>query len=131
MKTYEWYQSLIKPSFAPPSWLFGPVWTVLYLIIFSSYGYTTQLVLNKKVPNIILIPLIINLVSNFLFTTFQFGLKSNVLAAMDILIVLGTIVWFMKIIYPYSRVIFLAQVPYLLWVSFATILQLTITYLNR
>jgi benzodiazapine receptor len=131
MKAYEWYQTLIKPSFAPPSWIFGPVWSVLYLIIFSSFGYTIHLVLNKKIPNIILIPLILNLISNFLFTTFQFGLRNNALAAVDILIVLGTIIWFMVIVFPYSKGIFYAQIPYLLWVSFATFLQLTITYLNR
>jgi tryptophan-rich sensory protein len=131
MKNYEWYQSLIKPSFAPPSWIFGPVWSFLYLIIFSSFGYTIKLVLDRKIPRIILVPLAVNLLFNFLFTPLQFGLKSNILAAIDILIVLGTIIWFMKIVFPYSKVIFTAQIPYLLWVAFATVLQLTITCLNR
>jgi translocator protein len=131
MKNFEWYQTQLKPSFAPPAWIFGPVWSVLYLIIFSSFGYTIYLAVNKRIPNIILLPLMINLASNFLFTPLQFGLKSNVLAAVDIVVVLTTIIWFMKLIYPYSKIVFYAQIPYLLWVSFATILQFTITYLNR
>lgn len=131
MKNFEWYQTQIKPFFSPPAWLFGPVWSVLYLIIFSSFGYTIYLTVNKKIPNIVLVPLIINLAANFLFTPLQFGLKSNVLAAVDIVVVLATIVWFMKSIYPYSKIIFYAQIPYLLWVAFATILQFSITYLNR
>jgi len=131
MKNFEWYQTQIKPFFSPPAWLFGPVWSVLYLIIFSGFGYTIYLIINKKIPNIILVPLIINLAANFLFTPLQFGLKSNILAAVDIVVVLTTIIWFMKLIYPYSKIIFYAQVPYLLWVSFATILQFSITYLNR
>lgn len=131
MRNFEWYQTQIKPSFAPPAWLFGPVWSVLYLIIFSSFGYTIYLAVHKRIPNIIFVPLVINLLSNFLFTPLQFGLKSNLLAAIDIIIVLATIIWFMKIAYPYSKLVFYAQIPYLLWVSFATILQLSVTYLNR
>ena len=59
------------------------------------------------------------------------GKKFNLLAAGDILLVLGTLIWAMVAIYPYSRWITYIQIPYLLWVSFATVLQLTITYLNR
>ncbi|MCX6752378.1 MAG: tryptophan-rich sensory protein [Candidatus Nomurabacteria bacterium] len=72
-----------------------------------------------------------NLVFNFIFTPLQFGLKSNLLSAIDILFVLGTIIWAMIAIYPHARWITYIQIPYLLWVSFATVLQLTITYLNR
>jgi tryptophan-rich sensory protein len=61
----------------------------------------------------------------------QFGLKNNLLAAIDIILVLFTLLWAMKSIYPFEKWIALIQIPYLLWVSFATILQLTITYLNK
>ena len=73
---------------------------------------------------------ILNLIFNFAFTPLQFGLKNNLLAAADILLVLATLIWAMVAIYPHTRWIALANVPYLLWVIFATILQLTITYLN-
>lgn len=131
MRNYEWYQTQIKPAFAPPAWLFGPVWSVLYAIIFSSFGYTFYQILHKKFPAAIAVPMIINLVSNFLFTPLQFGLQSNILAAIDIVVVLATIIWFMRVIYPYSKVVYYAQIPYLLWVCFATVLQFTVTYLNR
>lgn len=71
-----------------------------------------------------------NIIFNLAFTPLQFGLKSNLLAAIDILLVLATLVWAMVAIYPYAKWITYIQVPYLLWVSFATMLQLTITYLN-
>lgn len=131
MDTANWYQNLIKPKFAPPASVFGPVWSVLYTIIFVSFGYTVYLVHKKNIPQAVLIPLIINLVANFLFSPIQFGLKNNYLAALDITVVLVTLIWFMAKIYPHNKLISLVQIPYLLWVSFATILQLSITWLNR
>lgn len=129
--SYQWYSQLIKPSFAPPSWLFGPVWSVLYVIMFVTFGYTVFLAIKKKLPQTVLIPLVLNLVSNLLFTPLQFGLQNNLLAAIDITIVLGTLAWFVIVMYPRVKTIALAQIPYFLWVSFATILQFSITWLNR
>ncbi|MGC8739164.1 MAG: TspO/MBR family protein [Candidatus Hydrogenedens sp.] len=126
----EYYQQLIKPSWSPPAWVFGPVWTVLYMIIFLSYGITFWMVITKKVPVYILLPFVLNLIFNFLFTPIQFGLRNNFLASIDILCVLMTILATIIFIYPYSKWIAFLQIPYLLWVSFATVLQLTITYLN-
>jgi tryptophan-rich sensory protein len=73
----------------------------------------------------------LNLFFNFLFTFLQFGLKNNLLAAIDILLILSTLIWAIFAIYPYAKWIAYIQIPYLLWVFFATVLQLTITYLNR
>jgi len=130
MNTYSWYQQLIKPSWAPPSFLFGPVWTVLYILIFVSFGKVFLMIGQKKLPIIIILPFILNLVFNFAFTPIQFGLKNNLLAGVDILLVLITLVWAMIAIYPHVRWITYIQIPYLLWVSFATILQFIITILN-
>jgi translocator protein len=130
MDTQSWYQSLTKPSWAPPAWLFGPVWTVLYVIITATFGYAVFLFFKGRISFLILLPFILNLIFNFAFTPIQFGLKNNFLAAVDILLVLTTLVWAMLAIYPHARWIALANVPYLLWVIFATVLQLTITYLN-
>lgn len=128
--TYTWYQTLIKPTWAPPSWLFGPVWTVLYAIIAVTYSAVAWMYFQHKIPFIVLLPFLLNLIFNLLFTPLQFGLQSNILAAIDILLVLGTLVWALVAIYPYASWISYANIPYLLWVSFATVLQLTITYLN-
>lgn len=127
---YEWYANLIKPTCAPPNYLFGPVWTFLYTIIFASFGYVFYLYFTKRVPFIVILPFILNLGFNFVFTPIQFGLKSNVLAALDITLVWITLVWAIVAIYPYVRWVSYVSIPYLLWVTFASILQFTITYLN-
>lgn len=131
METYNWYQTLVKPSWAPPSWLFGPVWTVLYAIIAVSFGTVFYQAATKKLPWAVVLPFILNLIFNFAFTPLQFGLKNNLLAAIDIVLVLATLVWALVLIYPHLKWVAWVNIPYLLWVCFATILQLTITYLNR
>jgi tryptophan-rich sensory protein len=131
MNTYTNYAELVKPSWAPPAYLFGPVWTFLYIIIALSFGKVFLMLYNKEVGFMVALPFILNLFFNFIFTPIQFGLKNNLLASLDILLVLGTLIWAMVAIFPHMRLITYAQIPYLLWVSFATILQLTITYLNK
>ena len=130
METYNWYQTLIKPEWAPPSWIFGPVWSVLYTIIAASFGYVAYKYFQGKIPFIVFLPFILNLVFNFAFTPLQFGLKNNLLASIDILLVLGTLVWALYVIYAYVPWVSYVNIPYLMWVSFATVLQLTITYIN-
>jgi tryptophan-rich sensory protein len=128
--SYLWYQALVKPDWAPPSWLFGPVWTFLYVIIAITFGKVFLLAFQKQLPLVVALPFALNLFFNFVFTPIQFGLKNNILAAVDIMLVLGTLIWAMIAIYPHVKWIALANIPYLLWVMFATVLQLTITYLN-
>lgn len=128
---YNWYSTIIKPSWSPPNWLFGPVWTVLYTIIAFSFGTVFYKTFTGKLSWSVTLPFVLNLIFNFSFTYFQFGLKNNLLASIDILLVLGTLIWALIIIWPHFRWITYVNIPYLLWVSFATILQLTITYLNR
>jgi len=131
MTSYEWYQQLIRPSWAPPSWVFGPVWTFLYVLIIVSFGKVFLMVWQKQVSWLIALPFVLNLVFNLAFTSIQFGLKNNLLAGLDIILVLGTLIWAMVAIYPYARWVTYIQIPYLLWVLFATVLQLTVTFLNK
>ena len=131
MEVYNWYSKLAKPSWSPPSWVFGPAWTILYILIAVSFGKVFLMFFSKKIGFIILLPFILNLIFNFSFTPLQFGLKNNFLASVDILLVLGTLIWAMVAIFPYAKWITYIQIPYLAWVSFATVLQLSITYLNR
>ena len=131
MENYFRYQDYIKPDWAPPSWLFGPVWSILYTIIFSTFGFVFYQVLNKKIPAIVALPFILNLIFNFAFTYFQFGIRNFNLAAIDIVLTLVTIIWMFIAIWPYSKIVVYLNTPYLLWVTFATVLQLTITYLNK
>ncbi len=131
MNTYNWYSQLIKPTWAPPAYLFGPVWTLLYVVIFISFGKVFLMAWQKTIPIVVIIPFILNIIFNLAFSPIQFGLKNNLLASIDILLILGTLIWAIIAIYPYAKWISYVQIPYLLWVSFATILQLIITYLNR
>jgi tryptophan-rich sensory protein len=133
MNTYNWYSQLIKPSWSPPSWLFGPVWTFLYVLIALSFGKVFWMAAKKEIALIQALPFALNLIFNFAFTPLQFGLKNNLLAAIDILLVLGTLIWALYAIWhasPEIRWVVYVNIPYLLWVTFATCLQLTITYLN-
>jgi len=131
MDAYSSYQTFIKPSWSPPAWLFGPVWTFLYVLITVSFGTVFYKVFTKQLPWIIALPFVLNIIFNLSFTWIQFGLKNNALAAVDILLVLGTLIWAMIVIYPHIKWVALINIPYLLWVLFATVLQLTVTYLNR
>ena len=135
---HNWYSTLIKPTWAPNPSIFGIVWPILYAIIVVTYGTVFYKMATKQLPWMVALPFALNLVFNFSFTYFQFGLKNNLLASIDILLVLGTLIWALVAIYFTPTVsvgaplkwIALANIPYLLWVSFATVLQLTITWLN-
>ena len=138
MKTYNWYSQLIKPTWAPPSWLFGPVWTFLYILIAVSFGKVFLMAFQKQITLLVALPFLLNLIFNFAFSPIQFTWQNNFWAAVDILLVLGTLIWAMIAIYFASpeggsniRWITYIQIPYLLWVLFATVLQLTITFLNK
>lgn len=129
--TYQNYAELIKPTWAPPQWIFGPAWTVLYIGIILSFGKVFLMFFQKQVPFIVILPFILNILFNLAFTHIQFGLKNLPLASLDILLVLLTLVWAIWAIFPYSKLLAYVQLPYLAWVCFATVLQLTITYLNK
>lgn len=131
MRTKQWYAQLEKPSWAPPSTVFAPVWSALYVIIAVSFGVVVAKYFQKEIPFMVLLPFILNALFNALFMPLQFGLMSNELALVDIVLVLGTLIWAMIAIYPFASWVAYVQIPYLLWVSFATVLQFSITFLNR
>lgn len=130
MNEATYYAELIKPFWAPPAWLFGPVWTVLYVLIFISFGFVFYKAFTGKIPWVVALPFLLNLIFNFIFTPIQFGLQNNLLASIDIVLVVGTLIWAILAVWRYFRWVSYINIPYLLWCSFATILQLTITYLN-
>ena len=128
---YNWYSQLKKPSWAPPSRVFGPVWTILYILIAVSFGKVFLMDGRNQITWVVALPFILNLIFNFAFTALQFKLKNNFLAAADVLLVLITLIWAVIVIYPYCGWVAYLQIPYLLWVCFATVLQLTVAYLNH
>ena len=130
MDTTQWYLQLKKPKWAPPSWLFGYVWSVLYILIIISFGYVFYKGYIGDISFIIVLPFILNIIFNILFTPIQFKLRNNVLATVDILLVLISLIWLMVSIYNYYSWISYIQIPYLLWVCIATVLQISIMVMN-
>lgn len=128
--TYQWYQVLEKPFFAPPSWAFGLAWGIIYPLIAIAFIFLIIGVAKKRIPQKLFWLLIINMIGNFIFSPIQFGLQNNVLAMIDILLIITTLAIFEIKIWKYSKVIFWLLIPYLLWGAFATVLQISITFLN-
>ena len=128
------YQNLIQPSFAPPSWIFGPVWTILYLFmgigLYRILTFKTNLT-NSKYKKPALICFSIQLFLNFLWSIIFFGLELRGLALIEILALLisiiATIYYFNKL----DKVATYLYIPYLAWVSFASLLNFLIWYLNK
>ncbi len=131
MDSYNWYLQLKKPSWAPPASIFGPVWSVLYLLIFISFGTVFYQSATGTIPWFLAIPFVLNLFFNFIFTYLQFGLKNNLLASIDILLVAISLILALVFIYPAITWVAIINIPYLAWVLFATVLQINITLLNR
>jgi len=130
MHWLEWYHSLAKPTWTPPPSVIGLIWQILYPIILVSFGFVFVQALRKKVPGRVALPFAVNLAANLLFTPIQFGLRNLPLASLDILIVWVTIIWMVMAVRPHARWVAWAQGPYFVWVSIATVLQLSITFMN-
>ena len=129
--TRSQYHEYAKPLWAPPSWIFGPVWSVLYLIIAISFGYVGYLLLTHAIPGIVALPFLLNLITNIAYTPLQFRLHNFKLATCDVLLVLLTLIWAIAAIYPYALWISIVNIPYFAWVCFASTLQITVMILNR
>lgn len=131
MSWLDWYNALRKPSWTPNPATIGLIWRILYPIIFASLAFVVVQTLRKRLPRAVLLPFVVNLVANLAFTPLQFGLRSLVLSSLDILVVWGSIVWMMAAAWKHHPWLSLVQLPYLTWVSIATVLQLSITWMNR
>lgn len=125
-----WYDSLAKPSWTPDPSIIGTVWTILYPVIFAVNIYVWYLFTRGAIGFFVLLPFVLNLIANFAFTPVQFGLRNLTLASVVIVVVWLTTVWSMVAIWPHSQLATYAFVPYLLWVSIASVLQLSINIKN-
>jgi translocator protein len=126
-----WYPSLVKPPFNPPSWVFGPVWTTLYLAMGFAAFLVWQRGLNNAPVRLALVFFLVQLALNGLWSILFFGMQSPGLAFAEILVLwlfIGiTIVLFWRVS-PAAGMILL---PYEAWVSFAAVLNASIWILNR
>ncbi len=127
----QWYFDLVKPAWTPSGETIGLIWSILYPIIAFCFIWISFKFFKGQIPAPIFWVFLANLIANLLFSPIQFWLQNLPLATLDILVVLGTIIVGMVLVFPYSKLIFVLQIPYLIWVSIATVLQISITWLNR
>ncbi|MCI0470546.1 MAG: tryptophan-rich sensory protein [Candidatus Aminicenantes bacterium] len=126
-----WYQTIKKPAFTPPNWIFGPVWTLLYLLM----GIALYLVWKSAAPGkakalavfFFFAQLALNVLWSFLF----FFLKNPLAGFIDIIVLWISILVTILLFYPLSKVGSLLLVPYILWVTFASVLNYFLWQLNR
>lgn len=122
----EWYAGLAKPSFNPPNWIFGPVWTTLYVLI----GIVGWRVFEKIQDPGLRTLWIVQMALNFAWSPAFFGMQNIALALVIILALLVTLVVFIlraRVREPLSALLFL---PYIAWVGFASMLNFAIWRLN-
>ena len=125
-----WYDTLNKPVFNPPNWIFGPVWTSLYILMGISAGIIWHQGIKKPVVKKALTIFAIHMVLNAAWSLLFFGAQNPLLAFIEIILLLGFIVYFTRLFYQLKPVAGLLQIPYILWVSFATVLNGSIVWLN-
>ncbi len=121
-----WYSEILLPSFNPPSWVFGPVWTILYIFMSVAAWSAWKKAPEKKILQIYFVHLFFNSIWSVLF----FGFHQIFIALIDLAIILIFIIWLMKIYYQLNKISFLLMIPYLLWSFYALVLNANIYYLN-
>ena len=118
-----WYVTLNKPFFSPPNWIFAPVWTILYILM----GISLYLVWQRKSVHSVFW---VQLTSNVAWSIIFFGMKNPTFALVDIVALWVSILLTIKYFYIVSKLAAYLLIPYFLWVSFASILNLMIVLLN-
>ena len=121
-----WYSEILLPTFNPPSWVFGPVWTTLYILMSLAAWLAWKQTSDKKILQIYFIHLFFNSLCSVIF----FGFHQIFIALIDLGIIIIFIIWLMKIYYQVNKISFLLMIPYLLWSSYALMLNVAIFYLN-
>jgi len=126
----DWYLTINKPFFNPPKEIFAPVWTILYILMGISLFLIIDAPKNAEKQNALTL-FVIQLVLNFLWSLFFFYFHSPAMAGIEILLLLFVIILMLKSFKSIHTLAFKLQIPYLIWVSFATILNLSIWWLNK
>ncbi|OGG14622.1 TspO protein [Candidatus Gottesmanbacteria bacterium RIFCSPHIGHO2_01_FULL_39_10] len=123
-----WYTGLEKPFFSPPNWVFAPVWTILYILM----GISLYLVLSskKKLKHEAVGVFMLQLGFNVFWSVLFFGMRNPTLALLDILALWMSIFVTIHLFGKISKLASMILIPYILWVSFAFILNLVIVLLN-
>lgn len=126
-----WYNTIIKPDFTPPKWLFAPVWTLLYLMMGFAWGRINDVNPNPQVLKKANILFIIQLCFNVLWSFIYFGLHNIGIALIDIILLLVTLTLTIYQFFKISKLSGWLLIPYLFWSLYALVLNASIWYLNR
>ena len=126
----EWYATLNRPSFNPPNWIFGPVWTTLYIIMGISFFLIWKQEASKVRNRAILI-FLLQLMLNFAWSFIFFYFNMIGLALVEIILLWISIVMMLVVFYKIKPIASYINIPYLLWVTFATVLNASYYILNR
>ena len=121
-----WYSEIILPTFNPPSWVFAPVWTVLYILMSIASWKVWINFFDRKILNIYFTHLIFNASWSVIF----FGFHQIELALLNLIIILIFIIILMKIYYRKDKLSFYLTLPYFFWSFYALILNVSIAVLN-
>jgi tryptophan-rich sensory protein len=125
-----WYMALNKAPFNPPPWIFGPAWTTLYFLMGLSWFLLLQKKL-KKQKNFLVILFTVQLFLNFLWSVIFFGMHLPLIAFVEIIFLWISIALLIVDFWKYSKPAAVLLIPYLCWVSFASVLNLFVALLNR
>lgn len=125
-----WYSTLAKPPFNPPAWVFGPVWTTLYLLMGISLYLVWQIKRETKWRLAALGVFFAQLILNALWSFIFFGLRNPGWAVFEIVVLWACILVTVILIWKLSRPAALLLLPYILWVSFAAVLNVAVWRLN-
>ena len=126
-----WYATLEKPAFNPPNWLFAPVWTLLYIMMGIAAFMVWRKGLENRQVRIALIVFLVQLVLNALWSVAFFGLESPLFGVVVIAALWVAILFTVLKFYRISLAASVLLWPYLLWVTFAAVLNVSIWLLNR
>lgn len=127
----DWYPSLVRPSFAPPSWVFGPVWTALYLMMGLAAWFVWRKAGSSPAGRVALGLFALQLVLNGLWSVLFFGLRAPGPALIEIVVLWAAIAATLRAFWRIDAGAGWLLVPYLAWVTFATALNAGFWWLNR
>lgn len=128
--TGPWYQSLLKPSWQPPDWLFGPAWTLIFALATVSAVYAWRSALDKIQREWIIGLFALNGFLNVLWSTLFFALRRPDWALIEVVFLWISILLLIVAFWRRSIPASLYLLPYLVWVAFAAVLNLTVVRLN-
>ena len=122
-----WYSEIALPTYNPPSWVFGPVWTVLYILMSIAIWRIWSKFFYENILKIYFIHLFFNGLWSIIF----FGFHKPIIALIDLIIIVGLVIYLTLQYKKFDKISFYIMIPYMLWVMYAFVLNFSIVILNN